>query len=144
MSDEKFWKTVGAVTIGLVLAGAIGFLFRMWLLNQALASIQQSTAAVVENANRATARAQREQAERLRSENAAKLRSQQAEVERIEREAALQHASRLQARDKEEAWNRFYRKPAHCDTAEGPAFVECANDYIRSKRKFEEQYAARK
>lgn len=46
---------------------------------------------------------------------------------------------------RELAWTRFYRKPPGCDEARGGAWtVDCANDYIRAKKRFAEQYDAGK
>ena len=46
---------------------------------------------------------------------------------------------------RERAWARYYRKPVNCDerpTAD--TMIECANHYIRSRRQFDEAYAAGK
>lgn len=39
---------------------------------------------------------------------------------------------------KAKAWARFYRKPATCEDV---ATMECANNFIRARRTFEEKYA---
>jgi len=82
------------------------------------------------------------------------LHQQQAQelADRQKREKALQQKlAEDQRREQVEelarrtaAWEKFYKKPAHCDKAEGQAFVECANGYIRAKSDFEKQYAAGK
>ena len=46
---------------------------------------------------------------------------------------------------KEGALTKFYKKPAKCDgNPNNETMTECANDYIRSKRQFEVDYAAGK
>lgn len=85
---------------------------------------------------------QREVAEREERRQAA-LRQQEAiKAQAIaERQQAADEARRAAAaavERKDKAWARFYRKPAHCADS---ATVECANDYIRAKRSFEEKYA---
>ena len=48
-------------------------------------------------------------------------------------------------RRKERAWNKYYKKPATCEgNLTNEAMTECANHYVRSKRQFEEAYAAGK
>ena len=44
---------------------------------------------------------------------------------------------------KDRAWSKFYKKPRACvETAGGSWTVDCANEFIRAKRRFEEQYKA--
>jgi hypothetical protein len=46
---------------------------------------------------------------------------------------------------RERAWARYYRKPPHCDDSPtADAMIDCANHYIRSRRQFDEAYAAGK
>ena len=144
MDDDKFWRNVLAVIIGAVVVGAAGFMIRMWFVQRAVDAMQQSIAASAASMQAAAVRAQEEQAARARAAREEQIRIQQAEIARREKEAALLHAEQLKLQAKEEAWKRYYRRPSHCDVAEGTAFVECANDYIRAKRRFEEQYAAGK
>ena len=43
---------------------------------------------------------------------------------------------------KEEAWNRFYKTPVDCTSETN--IVKCGNDYIRLRRKFEQDWEAQK
>ena len=45
---------------------------------------------------------------------------------------------------KEEAWERWYKKPSRCERITDGNRVECANLYIAAKRRFEHLYAAGK
>lgn len=45
---------------------------------------------------------------------------------------------------REEAWQRWYKKPAKCEHISDGNRVECANLYIAARRKFENLYAAGK
>lgn len=45
---------------------------------------------------------------------------------------------------KEEAWKRWYKKPARCERITDGNRVDCANQYIAAKRQFELLYAAGK
>jgi hypothetical protein len=74
--------------------------------------------------------------------DAHKLAALEAEMRQRAREAAQQAAADA-ARRKERAWERFYQRPAFCnDNPTGAQMVQCANQYIRARRDFEERYAA--
>jgi len=76
-------------------------------------------------------------AKTLRDEQARQLRADQQKAGGSE---ALEAAAR-----KERAWSKFYKKPPQCDgNPNTETMTECANDYIRSKRQFEQAYAAGK
>ena len=148
MADDKFWKTVLAVMVGALLAGVIGYGLRMWMISQALSEMQRTISAATgqmqESARRAALQQQQAQAQRARMAQEAVERKQQEVAEQQRGLEEARHAAQMYAKAKEDAWNRYYRKPAYCDKAEGPAFVECANNYIRAKKAFEDLYAAGK
>jgi hypothetical protein len=81
---------------------------------------------------------------RLRAAQQAETQRRQIAAARERAASEAQQALQQAAQLKEQAWQRYYRKPPNCETAEGPAFVECANHYIRAKRAFEAPYAAGK
>lgn len=84
--------------------------------------------------------AEQAQASASRDEQARQLRADQQKASGGAGSAALEAAAH-----KERAWTRFYKRPSQCEgnpTAE--AMTECANHYIRSKRQFDEAYAAGK
>ncbi len=58
--------------------------------------------------------------------------------EQLDKLAAQQSA----ARAKEDAWNKFYKKPAKCENvSKQDTLVECGNHYIKEKNKFEGMWA---
>lgn len=148
MENKKFWQTVLAVAAGFLSVSVLAFFGRLWLVNQAMTEMQRN---IMETSNRLNEAARRqaekarlEQEERVRGAQEAELqkRQEKAAGERAGLEAAL--ATEHEAQAKQAAWKKYYLRPAHCDAAEGRAFVECGNHYILAKRKFEELYAAGK
>lgn len=148
MTDEKLWKTVVAVAAGFLVAGAIGYVVRLWMVTQALNEMQRaigaSTSQMMESARLGAARQQLELAERAHFAQEEELRKRLAVAAQQRAVEDSKQAVLIEATAKENAWKRYYTKPAHCDKADGPAFVECANQYIRAKRAFDELYAAGK
>lgn len=137
-------KIALGVAAGILLAGAIAFLARLWLVNQTIGRVNEVVTTINKQAQE---QVERERERAAAAQTAARLQ----EAERRAIEAAMQRAQELEARErlsrqiaKEEAWKRFYQRPDSCDRAEGQAFVECANQHIRAKRKFEELWAAGK
>lgn len=71
-------------------------------------------------------------------------RRSQAASERTAIENARRRAA-SEAERRETAWQAFYRKPASCDEARGGSWtVDCANDFIRAKKRFAELFDAGK
>lgn len=84
--------------------------------------------------------AEQAQAKHLRDEQARQLRADQQKASGGAGNEALEAAAR-----KERAWSQFYKEPAQCDgNPSNDVMTECANHYIRSKRQFEQAYAAGK
>ena len=137
-------KIALGVAAGILVAGAIAFFARLWLVNHVVGQMNEAVMTI----NKQT----QQQIERERERAAAaQAAARQQEVERKAMEAAVQRARELEAKEtvarqtqKEDAWKRYYQRPETCDRAEGQAFVECANQHIRAKRKFEELWAAGK
>jgi hypothetical protein len=78
---------------------------------------------------------------------------QLADQMRRQREASQLAASQQQARAaaadaaarKERAWSKYYQRPARCENQPSDeTLTQCANEYIRAKRRFEAEYAAGK
>ncbi len=66
----------------------------------------------------------------------------EAEMKQRAREAAEQAVVDA-ARRKERAWERWYQRPAFCnDNPTAAQMVQCANQYIRARKEFEDRYAA--
>ncbi len=58
------------------------------------------------------------------------------------RESAQQAAVEA-ARRKERAWQRYYQRPDFCaDNPTAAQMVQCANQYMRARKEFEERYPA--
>jgi hypothetical protein len=69
------------------------------------------------------------------------LAALEAEMRQRARETAEQ-ATVEAARRKERAWQRFYQRPDFCaDNPTAALMVQCANQYIRARKEFEERYA---
>ena len=65
----------------------------------------------------------------------------EAEMRQRARETAQQAAVEAERR-KERAWSRFYQRPDFCaDNPTAALMVQCANQYIRARKEFEERYA---
>lgn len=142
--EVHVWKIAVGVAAGILVASAIGFFVRVSMINHAVGEFTRATSNIVRDMNQQTAR------EQERQERAKAVAAQQESVRRADEaarqrahEAAVQRAQELQFA-KDQAWNRYYRKPASCQNADGQAFVECANHHIRAKRQFEELWAAGK
>lgn len=124
------------VALGIIVAAAViwgGKLLMLRLAAEAVSRSLREQAAAVE-------------AQRNRDEEAAARARQAAIVQAAARQrtAEVQKRAVVDEKDrKEQAWARFYQKPARCDEATGGAWtMECANQFIRTKRDFEEKYAA--
>ena len=144
------WKIAAGFAIGIIVASAVIFIADRWRIRleaeEAMRMLQRVLGQSVEEvdhakkgaaARPAVAKQARRDQERQRREAAAKLDPDSAEARRAAAEAAAR---------KERAWAQYYRKPAICDNQaiNDAQMVQCANDYIRAKRSFEEQYAAGK
>ncbi len=74
--------------------------------------------------------------------DAQQLTALEAEMRQRARETAKQAAIDA-ARRKERAWQRFYQRPDFCaDNPNAAQMVQCANQYIRARKEFEERYSA--
>lgn len=74
--------------------------------------------------------------------DAQQLSALESEMRQRARESAEQAAVEA-ARRKERAWQRFYQRPDFCaDNPTAALMVQCANQYIRARKEFEERYAS--
>jgi len=122
------------VCLGLLIAEFIGWKFWQFeLAAQAEAARAQVAKAAAEQAVRdQVIAAQRRAADAARTAAAAT-------AERVDE--AHRAAESAEQQRHEQAWARYYQKPARCQITWD---VECGNDFIRAKRRFEELYAAGK
>lgn len=130
-NTEWLWLHIAAgVCIGILAAT-----FITWRI--ALVVADQAAKEAIEQMRRITEQSQRDtKAARLADEQEAAARQRQA-AEQLSKQAAAQQEKADAAARREEAWARFYRKPKECETS---WTGECANDYIRAKRRFDELY----
>jgi hypothetical protein len=87
----------------------------------------------------ATAESARRQQERLAALQQQELRRLQEIAARRERESSASALAAGAEERRKAAWARFYQSSPKC---EGGGTVECANEFIRARRKFEAQYSA--
>jgi len=121
------WRASGPVTPSIVVAGTP--------LPKVLPSPERAEARSLAETTEALEREAREKAQQEAEE-----RRQAAYRARVADEEATRRAITLEAR-REREWRAFYKKPDICDQETDS--VNCANDFIRQRRAFDEQFAAR-
>jgi len=121
------WRANGPETPSIVVAGTP--------LPKALPSPERAAARSLADTTESLEREAREKAQREAEE-----RHEAAYKARIAEEEAARRAFALEAR-RERDWAAYYRKPEICDQETDS--VNCANDFIRQRRAFDEQFAAR-
>jgi hypothetical protein len=134
--DTDVWKIAMGVALGILVAGLIGFAVRAWFAHQAISEFTEQTNRMLirqqQAAQAALARSRAEEAERQR------LADERAAAKRAEKNAILDEQAR-----RERAWAKYYTKPARCDDQPSDeTLVQCANEHIRAKRRFDAEYAA--
>lgn len=132
------WQIVLGVTLGVVVMGVGAFYARIWIIQHMFENMTEQVNQIQvkqqQAIEKAQARTRAELVERQR-QAALKVEAQQAAEARLREEAAR----------RERAWAKFYVKPSKCEyTANNETLVECANEHIRAKRRFEVEYAAGK
>ena len=140
--DYSVWQIAAGVALGILIAGAIGFFVRAWLAQRAIEQIGQQAQQMLIQQQKASQAAQAER-ERVAAVRAAAIRDETARRQR--QEAAATAAVLDEKARREVAWAKFYKKPAHCDNQpNNETLVQCANEHIRAKRRFDTEYAAGK
>jgi uncharacterized membrane protein YhiD involved in acid resistance len=133
------WAHIAAgVFVGTVAANAVSWGATVWAAriaaHEAAETMSRAAAARLEQA----AQEQRDNAKRRDDRRALEAD----EAERRKRSLEEQNAERER---REVMWARFYRKPPGCDEARGGQWsVDCANDYIRARSRFNDLYDAGK
>jgi hypothetical protein len=124
------WRLSGPLTPSIVEGGAP--------LPKVLPSPERFEARSLAETTEAIERDARDKAKRESDE-----RREAATRTRLAEEEAARRAIAVEAR-RERDWLAFYKKPETCDESLGEIdSVSCANDYIRQRRAFDEQFAAR-
>jgi len=97
-----------------------------------------------ERAKQEIQRAQRkmrdEERARTRALQEADRQRLQAQRERDEQSHAVADAQRQAERDREAAWNRYYKPSTGC--VADPTTIPCANEHMKARKLFEIQYNA--
>lgn len=133
-----FLHIAAGVAIGVLVAA--GVIWMCWLLQLRLVADEAA-----KQAQQAAARVHAEQQRQAEDAQARELqrRTTEAAAQRTAEERKRHAADEAQRKDL--AWSRFYVKPARCDESRGGNWsVDCANEYMRAKRAFEELYSAGK
>ena len=136
--DTSVLKIALGVTLGILVAGAIGFFVRAWMAQAAIEQFTQQTNKMLLEQQRAAQavrdRALADKAEQQRAASYAAAARQRAQT------AATDAAIR-----RERAWAKYYKRPALCDNQpSNETLVKCANEHIRAKRQFDLDYEAGK
>ena len=135
---------LGAITIGLgIYIGNV--LYTQYLAYEASQALQQFSEQVANETRQAQARMQAN-AELARQHELAiereRTRQKQLEIDYRQAQVDRQLADQEQAREKEQAWSKYYKAPAFCDDTSRPAvMVDCGNRYIRARHAFEAYWA---
>ena len=134
--DNSIWKIAIGVTVGILVAGVIGFFVRAWLAQAALEEFTKQTGRILQQQQQATQTARtRALAEKAEQERAAAYAA-------AARQRALTAATDAAMR-RERAWAKYYKRPALCDDQpSNETMMKCANDHIRAKRQFDIDYEA--
>jgi hypothetical protein len=124
------------VALGVIASAAVIRGYQIWQLRVAAQTFQEAMRAQAAALESQRLR-ERQAAEQARREAIARTAARQRNEEALKRAVSEEKAR------KELAWENFYRKPAKCDDATGGSWtVDCANQFIRAKRDFEEKYAS--
>ncbi|HUP08193.1 MAG TPA: hypothetical protein VMU47_13620 [Caldimonas sp.] len=121
------WRSTAPSTPSVIVAGAP--------LPKVLPSPERAAARSLVETTEALEREAREKAQREAEE-----RREAAYQARLAEEDAARRTLALEAR-REREWAAYYKRPDFCEQETDS--VNCANDFIRQRRAFEEQFAAR-
>ena len=136
--DNSVWKIALGVTLGILVAGVIGFFVRAWLAQAAIEQITKQADKMIQQQQQAAQAARnRALAETAEQERAA---AYAADARQRARTAATDASMR-----RERAWAKYYKRPALCDDQpSNETMMKCANGHIRAKRQFDLDYEAGK
>ena len=136
--DTSVWKIALGVTLGILVAGVIGFFVRAWMAQAAIEQItQQANKMLLQQQQAAQAARDRAIADKAEQERAA---AYAAAARQRAQTAATDAAIR-----RERAWAKYYKRTALCDDQpSNETMMKCANEHIRAKRQFDLDYEAGK
>jgi Flp pilus assembly protein TadG len=136
--NTSVWKIALGVTLGILVAGVIGFFVRAWMAQAAIEQItQQANKVLIQQHQAAQAARDRAIADKAEQERAA---AYAAAARQRAQTAATEAAVR-----RERAWAKYYKRPALCDNQpSNETMMKCANEYIRAKRQCDLDYESGK
>jgi LPS O-antigen subunit length determinant protein (WzzB/FepE family) len=136
--DTSVWKIAIGVTLGILVAGVIGFLVRAWMAQAAIEQITKQADKMMQQQQQAAQAARdRALAEKAEQERAS---AYAADARRRAQTAATDAAMR-----RERAWAKYYKRSPLCDNQpSNETMMKCANEHIRAKRQFDVDYEAGK
>jgi Flp pilus assembly protein TadG len=136
--EISLWKITIGVTLGILVAGVIGFFVRAWMAQAVVEQVgQQANKMLLQQQQAAQAARNRALAEKAEQERAA---AYAAAARQRAQTAATDAAMR-----RERAWAKYYKRPALCDNQpSNETMMKCANEHIRAKRQFDLDYEAGK
>lgn len=143
------WQIAAAATIGVLVGGVAVYQLGHDAVRRVVSEPVDSFKQLIDGNRQPSPHSDKKPARQASEQGAAKtLRDQQARQLRADQQKAAgggtSEALEAAAR-KERAWAKFYKQPAQCDgNPSSETMTECANHYIRAKRRFEESYAAGK
>lgn len=123
---------LGSLAAAAVMWGVVELRVR-WEMHQAAELLNEHTRRVQQEVEQANEKSRLH----LLAEQAAK---EQASRAAIEQQQAADVAKHAEAARRASAWSRYYKPSPGCALA-GQS-IECANEFIRAKRSFEQKYAA--
>lgn len=126
------------VFIGTLAAAWVIWRVSIWQVEQ---GFRDASAAVERVATAAAARERvaAESVRRAEADRRLRVANDQAAEERARQAAEVETARR------DAAWRSFYKAPSSCDTSKGGEWtVDCANDHMRAKKRFDALYDAGK
>lgn len=130
-------KIALGVFLGLVM---VGILAEIYVNHQAKIAIEAINREVQSFSNSMLAIGDRERVRQVAIERE-RTKQKQLELEYKRQQVADAQVKEEERRRMEAAWSRYYQKPARCERPKPADLVECGNDHIRARRKFDEQWA---
>jgi hypothetical protein len=138
---DPMWKAALGVAIVAVGVYVGNILYTKYLIHKASTFLKEATSEMQASMQAAAERGRQHQLALEQERTRQKQLELDFQREQMERQVALQDAARI----KEKAWEKFYKKPAKCESLSKQGdLVECGNYYIKEKNRFEEIWANRK
>lgn len=145
-AEDKLFRRMLYGIGSVIVVGAIGFGLRYLLFEYQVSVITKATNDIQESSAKAMAKIQADAAAArqatLDRESRARQMKADAERQQIAARQAEVDAANREAAAKEVAWSRFYRPSKTCEPYDMRATMECANEYARAKKAFEQQWAS--